>query len=58
MTANTTDVTDDESDDTTDRCCDDPDIHKLPVRSAKLPGRRHRETYHECLNCGATGGEL
>jgi hypothetical protein len=58
MTANTTDATDDESSDTTDRCCDDPDVHTLPVRAQKIPGRRHRETYDECLNCGASGREL
>ncbi|NHX41876.1 MULTISPECIES: hypothetical protein [Haloarcula] len=58
MTANTTDATDDESSDTTDRCCDDPNVTQVPTRSAKLPGRRHRETYAECANCGASGEEL
>ena len=53
MTANTTDTTDAESDDSTGRCCDDPDVQKVPVRSAKLLGRRHRETAGECMNCGA-----
>jgi len=37
-------------------CCSDPDIWELPERRFKLPGRRTRETYHECQNCGETWG--
>jgi hypothetical protein len=36
-----------------DACCEDPSWGKLPVRGAKIPGRRHRETYWQCRNCGA-----
>ncbi|WP_434531531.1 hypothetical protein ACODNH_21275 (plasmid) [Haloarcula sp. NS06] len=43
---------DDEWDDTTKSCCDDPHVVALPERRFKLPGRRHRETYGECMNCG------
>ena len=53
MNDTTSGATDDAS---TDKCCDNPNISRLPTRSAKLPGRRHRETYHECLNCGASWG--
>ncbi|EMA15417.1 hypothetical protein [Haloarcula marismortui] len=48
------DCAEDSEGDTTDPCCDDPNVVQVPTRSAKLPGRRHRETYGECMNCGAT----
>jgi len=37
-------------------CCAAPDVQKVPVRSAMLPGNTHRETYARCLNCGTDHG--
>lgn len=35
-------------------CCDDPKLAELPERRFKLPDRRYRETYYECMTCGET----